>query len=91
MIRVALGGRRRGLLRRARHSLAARETEVLELLACSVSNAGITDTLVLSETTVKTHVAAVLAKLRLWNRAQAAVVGYESGWFALDLDSRAAG
>ena len=56
-----------------RHDLTERELEVLRLIAHGKTNKDISEDLVLSEKTVKTHVSNILQKLHLSDRTQAAV------------------
>lgn len=60
-------------------ALSRREVEVLELIAQGKKNREIGDVLYLSERTVKNHVGAILKKLHLNNRAEAARVATEHG------------
>ncbi|MGW6738384.1 response regulator [Streptomyces sp. NPDC055013] len=59
--------------------LTPRERQVLQSLGTGLSNAELASRFALSEATVKTHVARILSKLRLRDRAQAVVVAYETG------------
>lgn len=63
-------------------TLTAREVEVLKLMADGRSNQEIASDLVISEPTVKTHVAHILQKTASRDRVQAVVFAYESGLIA---------
>jgi DNA-binding NarL/FixJ family response regulator len=64
---------------RSLDELTEREREILRLMATGLSNAELATTLHLSETTVKTHVSAVLRKLEVRDRVQAVIAAYDAG------------
>ena len=59
--------------------LTEREVEVLRLIAKGSSNADIADRLSLSDGTVRNHVSAILSKLGVSDRTQAAVIAIQHG------------
>ena len=59
--------------------LSGREIQVVHLVAEGLSNAEIAAKLYLSETTIKSHIGRILAKLDLRDRVQVVVFAYEKG------------
>ena len=65
--------------RRRTDALTPREREVLALVGAGLSNAEIAARLHVVEGTVKAYVSAILTRLQVKNRVQAAIVAYEAG------------
>ncbi|MDQ2792190.1 MAG: response regulator transcription factor [Actinomycetota bacterium] len=70
----------------ALRDLTERELEVLRLLGEGLTNAEIARRLVIGEKTVKTHVSAILTKLQVADRTQAAVHGWRQGVLRRETD-----
>jgi two-component system, NarL family, response regulator LiaR len=64
--------------------LTDREMEVLRLVAKGLSNPEISQRLVITEATVRTHVSNILSKLHLANRVQATLYALQEGITSLD-------
>lgn len=75
---------RSAVARRRLAQLTPRERDVLASLGTGLSNADIGRALLLSEGTVKAHVSAILRRLDLDNRVQAAILAHEAGLVAGD-------
>ncbi len=77
--RFAVAARPAGRAPAALSELTPRELDVFKLICRGLSNPEIAAELHVEETTVKTHVGRILAKLDLRDRVQAVILGYESG------------
>ncbi|WP_322800207.1 response regulator transcription factor [Thermoflexus sp.] len=65
------------------HALSPREREILQYVALGYSNKAIAERLGISQQTVKNHMTAILRKLDLSDRTQAAILAIRRGWVRL--------
>nr|NLI50192.1 response regulator transcription factor [Propionibacterium sp.] len=79
LVRSRAGKRTTAPSRPPQVELSARELEILRLLCQALSNSEIADRLFLSESTVKTHVSAIMTKLAVPSRLKAVVRAFEWG------------
>jgi NarL family two-component system response regulator LiaR len=70
----------------AEEPLTEREVEVLRLVAQGLSNQEISESLFISDRTVRNHVSNILGKLHLANRTQAALYALREGLAKLDAE-----
>ncbi|TFB24389.1 response regulator transcription factor [Filobacillus milosensis] len=70
--------------RKPLHLLTRRECEVLQLMADGQSNRAISETLYISEKTVKNHVSNILQKMNVNDRTQAVVTAIKNGWVEMN-------
>ncbi|WP_117168756.1 response regulator [Paraliobacillus sediminis] len=75
-----IGGLDHTEYRKPLHLLTRRECEVLQLLTDGKSNRGVSETLFISEKTVKNHVSNILQKMNVNDRTQAVVLAIRNGW-----------
>jgi DNA-binding NarL/FixJ family response regulator len=66
-------------VRRDLSALTSREIEVLEQIACGLSNGELAERFQVSQATVKSHIARILTKLQVRDRVQAVIAAYEAG------------
>jgi DNA-binding NarL/FixJ family response regulator len=59
--------------------LTQREREVLTDIAAGLTNSEIAEDLCLSESTIKTHIGRILAKIGARDRVQAVIFAYDTG------------
>jgi DNA-binding NarL/FixJ family response regulator len=62
--------------------LTPREQDVFRLVCRGLTNSEISTELFVEETTVKTHLGRILAKLGVRDRVQAVILGYQTGFVA---------
>jgi NarL family two-component system response regulator LiaR len=87
-IQDLLRGRRSSAANISKYDLSAREREVLSCIISGLSNAEISQELVISLSTAKFHVSRILAKLNVSNRAEAVSLALQEGLVSMPSHTR---